>query len=139
MSLYILDTDHVTLHQHNHPHVVTRIRTLSPENLATTVVTVEEQVRGRLAQLGKQRVDLSSLYDRLRATVDYFCDLNVLSFDNLARRQYQQLRSEKIRIGTLDLRIASIALSHNAILITRNRRDFGQVPGLKLEDWSVDQ
>jgi tRNA(fMet)-specific endonuclease VapC len=137
MSLYVLDTDHVTLHQHNHRGVVARIQTVTPEELAITVITVEEQVRGRLAQLGNQGVNISSAYERLQATVNYFCDLNILPFDHLAQQQYQALRSQKIRVGTLDLRIASIVLRQDAILITRNKRDFVQIPGLKLQDWSA--
>jgi tRNA(fMet)-specific endonuclease VapC len=98
---------------------------------------VEEQMRGRLAQVGSRNVNIPLAYEQLRATVAYFCDLSILPFDNAAQRQYQQLRSQKIRMGALDLRIASIVLSRNAILITRNQRDFGQVPYLKLEDWSA--
>lgn len=136
MSLYILDTDIVTLHQHNHPQVVARIKACVPEELAITVVTVEEQMRGRLAQIGRPGVDLAVAYDRLRATADYFCDLTVLPFDAEAHQQFQQLHAQKIRIGTLDLRIAAIVLRQSAILVTRNKRDFERVPGLRLEDWS---
>ncbi|MDI6792149.1 MAG: type II toxin-antitoxin system VapC family toxin [bacterium] len=136
MSLYILDTDHVTLHQHNHPCVIAKIQTCAPEELAITVVTVEEQMRGRLAQLGRPRVNLTAAYDQLRATSDYFCGLSIPLFDETAQQRYQQLCSQKIRIGTLDLRIAAIALRQNAILITRNRCDFERVTGLRLEDWS---
>jgi tRNA(fMet)-specific endonuclease VapC len=50
MSLFVLDTDHVTLHQHKHPGVIAKIQACAPEELAITVVTLEEQMRGRLAQ-----------------------------------------------------------------------------------------
>lgn len=44
----------------------------------------------------------------------------------------------KIRIGTQDLRIAAIVISQNAILVTRNQRDFSRIPGLQFEDWTID-
>ena len=136
MTLYILDTDHVTLHQRNHPQVIARIQKTIPEELATTVVTVEEQMRGRLAQLNQSRINLSLAYEQLRATANYFCDLTILPFDEAAQQQYQRLRSQKLRVGTLDLRIAAIALTQNATIVTRNSRDFEHIPGLKIEDWS---
>lgn len=136
MNLYVLDTDHVTLHQHDHPQVVARVQACTPDELAITVVTVEEQMRGRLAQIGRPGVDLAVAYDQLGARADYFCDLTVLPFDAEAHQQFQQLRAQRIRIGTLDLRIAAIVLRQNAILVTRNRRDFERVPGLRLEAWS---
>lgn len=136
MSLYILDTDHVTLHQRNHPQVIARVQRVASEELATTVVTVEEQMRGRLAQLRQPKANLPLIYDQLRTTVDYFCDLKILPFDAEAQQQFQRLRSQKIRIGTLDLRIAAIALTQGAMVVTRNKRDFERVPELTCEDWS---
>jgi len=136
MSLYILDTDHITLHQRNHLQVIAKLQTCAPEELSVTVITLEEQIRGRLAQLRHPGCDLTLAYDQLRATAEYFCDLTILPFNAAAQYQYRQLRSQKIRIGTLDLRIAAIVLSQSAILITRNRRDFERVPGLKFENWS---
>ncbi|NUQ61540.1 MAG: hypothetical protein HUU20_03565 [Pirellulales bacterium] len=40
-----------------------------------------------------------------------------------------------LQIGTLDLKIASIALEHGATLLSANTRDFDQVPGLRVENW----
>jgi tRNA(fMet)-specific endonuclease VapC len=45
-------------------------------------------------------------------------------------------RAAKIRIGTNDLRIAAICLANQAKLVTRNARDYAQVPGLNLEVWN---
>ena len=136
MNLHILDTDHVSLHQYGHRQVTARVEACASDELAITIITVEEQMRGRLAQIGRSGVDLTVAYDQLRATAGYFCDLPTLPFDAEAQHQFQQLRERRIRIGTLDLRIAAIALTQNAVLLTRNRRDFELVPGLRLEDWS---
>lgn len=136
MSLFILDTDHVSLHQRKDPLVTARIESRPSEELAVTVVTVGEQMRGRLAQLGQRKVDLIAAYELLRTTAEYFCGLRILPFDAIAQQLYHDLRSQKLHAGKLDLRIAAIALSQSAIVVTRNKRDFEQVPSVKVEDWS---
>jgi tRNA(fMet)-specific endonuclease VapC len=57
--------------------------------------------------------------------------------DDAAYNYYRDLLQQKIRIGTQDLRIAAIALANQIILVTRNQQDFGKVPALVVEDWSV--
>ena len=52
-----------------------------------------------------------------------------------AAMQFNNLRKQRVRIGTQDLKIASIALEHDALLLSANLRDFEQVPGLRVEDW----
>lgn len=76
-------------------------------------------------------------YQGLHNVSEFFNTLNVLDFDKNANNCYLELVKQKVRIGTKDLRIAAITLSQNAILVTRNRRDFEKVPGLKFEDWSI--
>lgn len=51
--------------------------------------------------------------------------------------RYEQLRQQKIRIGTRDLRIGAIALSAGGTVVTRNARDFLRIPGLSIENWTV--
>jgi len=139
VSLWILDTDSVSLFQNGHLNVSKHITATSPENIAVTIITFEEQVRGRFNVI-KQADSLDKLviaYSRLQATYNYFNSINLLAFTQEAANCYAQLLRQKIRIGTQDLRIASIAIANNAILVTRNQRDFSRVPGLQFEDWTL--
>ena len=139
MSLWVLDTDCLSLLQRGHPLVMQRVNAVNFEEIAVTVITVEEQMRGWLNNI-KQAADadrLVSAYKWLRETVEDFNSVKLLDFNQDALAYYTELRRQKIRIGTQDLRIASIVLSVNGILVTRNRRDFSQVPNLMLEDWTI--
>jgi len=96
-------------------------------------------MRGRLnvirqATSSEQRI---LAYTRLISTIRFLQNFLIINFDAMADNYYLQLQGQKIRVGTQDLRIASIALSGNAVLVTRNQRDFGKVPNLMLEDWTV--
>jgi tRNA(fMet)-specific endonuclease VapC len=137
--MFILDTDHISLFQRRDPHVTARVLATPALELATTVITVEEQVRGRLGQVRRARSDTEvvSAYRSLLATFLYFRTITILDFDEPAQTLFQRLRAQRIRIGTLDLRIAAIALSREATLVTRNRQDFAGIPALDIEDWSV--
>ena len=140
MSRYILDTNHVTLFQHNHPEIVKRARTVGGSHIFVTTVTLEEQLRGRLAAISRaanQPEKLTIAYENLRLTQAYFCTVNLLNFDEAAHNCFQSLRQQKIRIGTQDLRIAAIALVNEAVVVTQNNKDFSKVPNLSLEDWSI--
>ena len=55
MSLYVLDTDIVSLFQHNHPAVCAAAQSHSPTELAITVLTVEEQLSGWYKELRRAR------------------------------------------------------------------------------------
>lgn len=49
MTLYVLDTDHISLQQRSHPAVLQRLQALGEDDsVVVTVITVEEQIRGRL-------------------------------------------------------------------------------------------
>jgi tRNA(fMet)-specific endonuclease VapC len=142
MTSYVVDTDILSLYQRNHSQVCTRIRLARQNNLIikTTVITVEEQYGGRLAQIRKAQNPeaLILAYELLTATFSLFSQLEILKYDRSADDYFRQFRQQGIRIGTQDLRIASIVLTHGGIIVTRNQKDFGQVPGLMIEDWSLE-
>ncbi len=140
MSLYVLDTDHVTLHQRNHPVLRRRMAALGAQDLAVTIVTAEEQLRGwlKLIRRATSRERLVAAYQGLRIAIEYYGSVRLLDFDQLAAAELEALRRQRIRIGTRDLRIGATTLAIDGVLLTRNRRDFDLIPGLLTEDWSAE-
>ena len=138
MTWYLLDSDHVSLHQRRHPAVVHHLASVPPDHVFVTIVTVEEQLRGWLAVIRRASTPerLIAAYASLHRAVTYFVQVNLLDYREDAASHFAALRGQRMRIGTQDLRIAAMALAAGGTLITRNRRDFQQVPGLLLEDWS---
>ncbi|MHC5860161.1 type II toxin-antitoxin system VapC family toxin [Nostoc sp.] len=141
-KLWILDTDHLSLFQQGHPEVTQRIKRKNPENLAVTVITLEEKLRGRLKNINEynnkplKSDKLIAGYKRLADEIEFFKNIRILDFDNRAFENYELLiREKRVRIGTQDLRIAAIAESVDGILVTRNQ-DFKKAY-LFLEDWTV--
>ena len=139
MIRFILDTDNLSLYRGGNPHLATRLRTISRDEIAVTVISVEEQLSGWYNLLSRRREvsELAAVYEQLAETSTFFCGFTVLNFSEGAIRHYVELQKLKLNVGKPDLRIASIALEVNATVVTRNRRDFERVPGLRLVDWSV--
>jgi tRNA(fMet)-specific endonuclease VapC len=96
-------------------------------------------MRGWLAYMAQLRaVDQQvSGYRRLEIMLSFYCRTPLLPFDENAVATFQQLWLNRPRIGTMDLKIAAIALVNDATLLTRNQKDFAKVPGLRVEDWSI--
>lgn len=69
-------------------------------------------------------------------TVRFYSVMPVFSFTEPAIARYDELARLKLRVAKTDLRIAAIALENDAVLVTRNLRDFKRIPSLILEDWS---
>jgi tRNA(fMet)-specific endonuclease VapC len=118
---------------------VQRVTEVNPKDIAITLVTFEEQMYGRLNRIRRATSgdEIISAYASLRKTLNYLTDFELLDFDRDAENYYREFLRPKIRVGTQDLRIAAIALSKSGILLTRNRRDFERIPGLRFEHWSV--
>ena len=70
-----------------------------------------------------------------------FKKVPILGFDQTAVAQIDRIISINPNLGKKrvqkDMRIAAIALANNAILVTRNTRDFQPVPDLAIENWSI--
>jgi tRNA(fMet)-specific endonuclease VapC len=137
MSLWILDTNHVTYLQHEHPNVVNRLASVTQEDVAITVVTAEEMIRGWLKLMNVQSERCIKAYEEFKNVLVYLETVNILDFDRKAYETYIELRKQ-VKIGTKDLQIAAIALSLDGTVVTCNQKDFCKVPNLKIEDWTLD-
>jgi tRNA(fMet)-specific endonuclease VapC len=73
----------------------------------------------------------------LQETVELVNQFPIVPFDQTVESHFQQLWSLRLRVGTQDLKMAAVARANRLTLLTRNRRDFGRIPGLGLDDWSV--
>lgn len=109
-----------------------------PEDIHTTIITFEEQMRGWLSFIARSKTSDQQVYayQRLHHFLEVYRTSLVLDFDEKAADEFVRLKALKIRIGTMDLKIAAIAISNNAILISRNLKDFEQVPNLTVQDWT---
>jgi tRNA(fMet)-specific endonuclease VapC len=135
----VLDTDHAsewTRGSEAGNRLRTRASTVKFEG-ALAIVTVEEQMRGWLAEI-RHHDDPHrqiSAYAKFQRQIESFNEWIILPWDTDAANLFQQFRRAGVRIGTMDLKIACVVLAHDATLLTRNTVDFAQVPGLRFENW----
>ena len=140
MSLYILDTDHISLFLSGNRAIKNKIA-YCVNDIAITIITVQEIFSGWINRINnpKSTSSLSYLYTRLWETTEFFKAINVLNFNVESENCYTALKRSSKNLAKKriqkDLRIASIALTNNAIVVTRNYKDFSQVPNLRLENW----
>jgi tRNA(fMet)-specific endonuclease VapC len=139
MSLYVLDTDHLTLLRKGHAEIARRLADTPPADIAISIISIEEQFRGWFTQVRKARdaTRLARAYEGLWDVTGMAKRLPVLPFSRGVVDRYAELRKPLPRLGKQDLAIASIALEFNATVVTRNRGGFEQVLNLGVEDWSV--
>ena len=140
---FLLDTDVLTIlearSQPAYDRLTSRLRQQAPADICTSIVNFQERVQGWQGFLHKARTAHQILlaYEGLQEILDDICALRILPFDQTAQTRFEELQGQRLHLGTLDLRIACVALVNGAVLISRNLRDFRRVPGLVVEDWTV--
>jgi tRNA(fMet)-specific endonuclease VapC len=141
--LVLLDTDHLSVLQGEEQpacdRLRARLRQLAPDDVATSIVSFHEQVQGWLAYLNRARKpeQIVAAYAKLEKIWRSFLKMNVVPFSAQAQAELAVLRPQCRRVETMDLRIASVAMTTGSTLLSRNLRDFHQVPGLSVEDWTT--
>jgi tRNA(fMet)-specific endonuclease VapC len=139
--MYILDTDHISVFDRggiSAQILLSKLAVVDPTQVVTTIVTYEEQMRGWLSYTARSRSigEQIAAYKRLERQLMSYQQMRVISFDERSGVMFEDLRKSYPRLGTMDLKIAAIAIVHEATLLTRNFKDFGQIQGLRIEDWT---
>ena len=141
--MFVLDSDHLTFVQRKQgtefAFLQARLAAVPDTSVFTTIISFHEQLGGWYKSLSRPKTqrDVVFAYQMLQRVMAEFGQMQVLPFDEAAGVQFESLRRQKVRIGTMDLRIAAIALANDFTLLTRNTVDFQRVPGLRTEDWTL--
>lgn len=140
--MILIDTDHVTFLKYPESERGRRfIECLQslPESeiVGVAIVTVEERMRGWLAAIAREKSAIRQVagYRELMQLFDFYQEFEIVPFDETVARLFDDLRGQRLRLGTMDLKIAATALVRNALLLSANRSDFERVPGLRVENW----
>ena len=128
--LYVLDTDTVSALQRGDPRVTAQLASIAAGDVCVTIISFEEQLRGRLTELHTLASPGSRVtaYRYLQQALTFFASARVLPYDTTAARLDDELRAAFRRMGTMDRRVAAIALSYNATLVTGNLVHFRAIP-----------
>lgn len=139
--MYVLDTDTISRLFSADRRVLARRNNVPSSEIAITIVTRIEVLRGRFDFLCKAASGAELLRAQfwLDKSIHDLARLEtVISVDTVAAAEFDRLRANKKlkKLGRGDLLIAAITLANRATLVTRNQKDFRQVPGLRIENWA---
>jgi tRNA(fMet)-specific endonuclease VapC len=140
--MILLDTDHTTFLKYPQSErgrrMIDRLDAVTAsEVIGVSIVTVEERMRGWLAVIAREKLALRQVvaYRELALLFEFYEAFEIVPFDEAAARQFEDLRKQKLRMGSMDLKIAATALVYNSLLLSANLADFERVPGLRVENW----
>jgi tRNA(fMet)-specific endonuclease VapC len=140
--MIVLDTDIVTLFSYGNEKIRKRIEGLSEEEtLAVTLVTRMEILQGRHDSILKaaNAAEMQTATQRFQAAEEMLNDFALLYPDDASSRHFEALlkpKKGKKKMRRADMLIASIALAHDALLVTKNTKDYQGINGLRIENWA---
>ena len=142
MALYLLDTDTMTLWLYENAKVRARFDAVpATDRVAISLVTRVELLRGRFEAVLKaaNRTEWLQAQERLLRTEEALQDVEVVPITEAAADRFDVLRANKKlnKMDRGDKLQAAIALATGATFVTRNTKDYANVPGLTLENWAA--
>ena len=137
----VLDTDVFSSYAYGVASIVAMISAQPADTLYVPIIAVEEVFRGRLAAIRKfdtvrQTDKRLQAYHHFLESYSTLSRFNILAHNAASENLALQWKQAKIKVGIQDMRIAAITIVNSATLITRNAREYAQIPSLKFVVWS---
>ncbi len=134
MPRYMLDTDTCSyIMKRSNDSVLKRLQKVPVSDVCISVITKSELLFG-VEVSPRRRQDESALSAFLGV-------VEVLDFPDAAAVHYAKIRANLRTLGTMiggnDLFIAAHARSLGVTLVTNNTREFGRVPKLNIDNWTL--
>ncbi|MFH0925469.1 MAG: type II toxin-antitoxin system VapC family toxin [bacterium] len=132
--MYLFDTDTISnvLKKTPSRYLLSRLKKIPKELQYTTAINISEIYYGAHKSASTEKI-LTAFNDKV------FPNINILPFDIESGKIYGRIKAGLEKKGLCksepDLRIASVAIQHNLILITGNILHFNNIPDLKVENW----
>lgn len=129
--MFVLDTNTLVYFFRGEGEVARRLLSTAPAEIAVPTVVVYELETGiaKSKDAAKRRGQLDQLL-QVVAVLPFGIEQARASAVIRAR-----LEQDGTPIGPMDTLIAGTALAHRGVLVTRNVREFGRVPGLSVQNW----
>jgi len=127
---YLIDSDASIDYLHLDPEATAWVESLIPAGVAISIVTLMESYQGTFRE--PDPIASQEHY------AEYLRGIPVLPFSERSTKRCANLRHElwkqgkRVRPRALDMMIAAAAMEHGLTLVTRNRSDYQDIPGLNL-------
>lgn len=118
---------------------MSRLKQQDESPFFVTIVSFQEQIQGWNAYIAraKNKDVVAQVYLKLERILSDFARAQVLPGTSASADVFNELRRQRVRVGTMDLRIGAIAIAGVMTGLTRNSLDFEKIPKLTIEDWTV--
>lgn len=139
--MFLFDTNHISVWQRGegaeYEKLCAQLEEYTGDQIFVCIVSFHELVNGWNAYSVKKKnsESLVRTYFEFENILRDFSAMQLLSFDRKAAEVFDELNQQRLRVGSMDLRIAAIAIANQMTLLTQNTVDFERIPGLSIEDW----
>lgn len=135
MKPSMIDTDTLSYFLRHHPDIVEKFQQYLKkyDKINLSIISYYEMLGGLKHKDAYRQLDKFQVFVK-----DSTVLLPVTDYSSqIASEIYAMLRKQGKPLDNMDILIASIAIENELVLVTHNRKHFGRIKNLEIEDWSI--